>query len=160
MRHFQRLGVWKPSASADFRWRPISTGEEFCTWLGLQSDNIDVRGPDFHLWMAQHLGVCDQKNQGKFDHPLEYPTTYWHRDGVEDDDGSYNDEYDELVMWSNRRPTEVCLPNGRIVQGQSCEAIVFRNTTCLHRTPLLRVRDQRSRNFIRLCVPRGLTFLD
>lgn len=165
MRHFRRLGFWKPEPGSDFDdllygdYGERNVSRAFAEWLGIDSKSIDIdtRGPKFHQNLRQLVyGVCNQSIQGKFDYPFDYPTTYWHRDGVED---GQDDGWEELVMWSNRRPTEICLPNGRIVKGRSCEAIAFRNTTCLHRTPFLRKQDRDRRNFIRVVMPEGWTFL-
>lgn len=161
MKHFRRLGIWKPEPGTDFNPYGDDVSGPFKEWLGFEPEDVDARGPLFHRRLIQLVdGVCNQDRQAKVDHPIDYPTTFWHRDGVDQGGDEPDDEWQELIMWSNRKPTEICLPNGRIVQGRSCEVIAFRNTTCLHRTPLLRWRDQSRRNFIRAIVPSDLTFLD
>lgn len=165
MKHFRRLGIWKPNPALLFDdiFHRTQIRQDFAAAIGLKRwEDSSVRGPNFHRSMNQlWYGRCNQKTQRKVCFSEEYPTTFWHRDGELTEDGEvYEDEWQELLMWSNRKPTEICLPNGRIVHGKSCEIVAFRNSTCLHRTPLLRSDDAKRRNFIRCVVPPGWTFLD
>lgn len=54
----------------------------------------------------------------------------WHADG----DTSTNDMDFAMVVWSNKRPTEIRY-NGKIYQPKPYEVVIFKNLSAYHRRP-------------------------
>lgn len=81
----------------------------------------------------------------------------WHHDGMcdfshprlTDQDADY---YYYLVQWANQYPTEIQLPDKKVIHARPFEMIAFRNSTYTHRQPKLpdSVHRTESRRFLRI----------
>ena len=70
----------------------------------------------------------------------------WHQDGPEDGIG--------LLLWSNEYPTEVLLPNGKIIRPEPYDFVLIDNKVVEHRVPMdlqaaLRTGRPTNRYFVR-----------
>jgi len=110
------LGSWKRGRLREQKW----IRSHFRQWLwergyAVQSDNsIEVRGPSSDI----------------------LDTLEWHQDGNYVDISRYKKRRFLIVVWADKRPTEIRLKKSkRVLTTKVGDVILFRNDLVEHRTP-------------------------